>query len=230
MIAEGDVFGTNYDRQLNELAPQNGIQYFGPLYVAPGADQKTTVQQMLQRGAEAVILSNNPATAAKTFTAITQLKATAKLKTLGFSGLGTYAFPQQVGDAANGLTFVSTTQTYLSDVPEARWLPGYRSFVDTVITRYGRSANGVEIKGTPAAADCVFGWARAVQAANDFDGARVTRAWEALDLSAQQTRLAVREKFSPSDHEAVPPDGVCVYQWVKNGDRWFLRQLVGPAL
>ena len=229
LIAEGDVFGSDYDRQLNELAPQNGIQYVGPLFVAPGAEQKSTVQQMLQRGADAVIVSNNPATAAKTFAAITQLKATAKLKTLGFSGLGTYAFPQQVGDAVNGLMFVSTTQTYLSDVPEGRWLPGYRGFVDSVIARYGRAPNGVEMKGTPAAADCVFDWARAVQVANNFDGARVIRAWETLDLPAQQARLAVREKFSPSDHEAVPADGVCVYQWVKSGDRWSLRQLVGPA-
>lgn len=229
LIAEGDVFGTDYDRQLNELAPQNGIQYVGPLFVAPGVDQKSAVQQMLLRGADAVIVSNNPATAARTFAAITQLKATAKLKTLGFSGLDSYAFPQQVGDAVNGLIFVSTTQTYLSDVPEARWLPGYRGFVDSVVARYGRAPNGVEMKGTPSAADCVFDWARAVQAANDFDGARVTRAWEALDLPAQQTRLAVREKFTSTDHEAVAADGVGVYQWVKTGDRWSLRQLVGPA-
>lgn len=229
LISEGDAFGAEYDRQLSELAPQYGLQYVGAI-LAGGGDQKTVVQQMLQRGAEAVILPNTPATAARTFTAITQLKAGARLKTLGFGGLGTYAFPLQVGDAANGLTFVSTTQTYLSDVPKGRWLPAYRDFVEKVTSRYGLAANGVEIRGTPSAADCVFAWARAVQAANDLDGTRVAKAWETLDLPAQQTRLGIREKFAPGDHEAVPLEGVSVYQWTRSGGRWVLRQLVGPAL
>ena len=229
LITEGDAFGADYDRQLNELAPQNGLQYVGALS-AGATDQKSVVQQMLQRGADAVVLSNNSATAARTLAAITQLKAGTKLRTLGFSGLASYAFPQQVGDAASGLTFVSTTQTYLSDVPKSRWLPAYRDFVDRLTGRYGLAANGVEMPGTPTAADCVFAWARAVQAANDFDGTRVARAWEALDLPAQQTRLGVREKFSPADHEAVALDGVAVYQWARSGSRWFLHQLVGPAL
>ncbi|TMC02145.1 MAG: hypothetical protein E6J41_30900, partial [Chloroflexi bacterium] len=187
------------------------------------------VQQMLKLGADAIVLSDDPGTAAKTIQAISALKATARLKTLGFGGLSGYAFPQQAGDAANGVTFTSTIQSYLSDVPQARWPPAYRDFVTKAQTRFGLAANGVEIKAVPAAADCVVQWAKAVAAANSFDGTTVAKAWEGLDVPAAQSVLGVRERFAADDHDAVPMDSLGVYQWVKNGDRWGLKQLTGPT-
>lgn len=229
LIAEGDGVGQGYDQQLSDQASKYGLQYLGAAFVPPNGDQKAQVQQLLKQGADAVVLSGNPATATKTLQAISALKATARLKALGFSGLGAYGFPQGAGDPVSGVTFISTIQTYLSDLPEARWPPAYRDFVKKAQARFGPAPNGVEMKAVPGAAECVLDWVRAVQAANDFDGTRVAAAWERLDVPAAQSLLGVRERFAPDDHDAVPVDGLSVYQWVKTGDRWGLKQLVGAA-
>ena len=227
LITDDGAVGQGTDRSLSDQAGRAGLQYIGAAFVAAG-DQKAQVQQMIQRGAEAVVLSGDPATAGRTLQAIRQANAGMRLKTFGFGALASYGFVQQVGDPANGLVLVSTIQSYLSDVPEARWPPAYRSFVKDVLARYGPASNGVEMKGIPAAADCVLDWARAVQAAGDFDGTRVARAWETLDVPASQSVLGVHERFSPGDHDAVPADGLFVYQWTRSGDRWTLKQLAAP--
>jgi hypothetical protein len=84
------------------------------------------------------------------------------------------------------------------------------------------------MKGLPAAADCLVQWSRAVRAAGRFDGPAVARAWEGLDLPADQTVLGAHEKPTPADHNSLGPDGIFVYQWVKSGDRWALKQLAAP--
>jgi len=102
--------------------------------------------------------------------------------------------------------------------------------VKKITTQYGYSSNGLEMKGTPLAADCMIEWAKAVQKANAFDGTKVVKAWEALDIPPTQNVLGVREKFSASNHNAVPQEGIFVYQWAKQPDGKFrLKQLVGPA-
>jgi len=229
LIAQNDGVGQGRDAQLSDQAAKFGLQYVGAAFVPATGDQKAQVQQMLKLGADAIVLSDDPGTAARTIQAISALKATARLKTLGFGGLSGYAFPQQAGDAANGVTFTSTIQSYLSDVPQARWPPAYRDFVTKAQTRFGLGANGVEIKAVPAAADCVVQWAKAAAAANSFDGTTVAKAWEGLDVPAAQSVLGVRERFAADDHDAVPMDSLGVYQWVKNGDRWGLKQLTGPT-
>jgi branched-chain amino acid transport system substrate-binding protein len=230
LIAENDGVGDGYDQQLSDQASRFGLQYVGAAFVPPTGDQKAQVQQMLKQNADAVVLSSNSATATRTLQAIAALKATAKLRTFGFAGLSGYAFPQGAGDVANGVTFVSTIQTYMSDLPEARWPPAYHDFIKKAQAKYGAAQNGVELKVIPAAAECVEEWARSVRAANDFDGTRVARAWERLDVPASQSLLGVREKYAPDDHDAVPEDGLAVYQWLKSGDRWGLKQLVGPSV
>jgi ABC-type branched-subunit amino acid transport system substrate-binding protein len=184
---------------------------------------------MLQRGAEAVVLSGNPATATRTLQAIRAANAGARLKAFGLSALGSYGFAQQTGDPVNGLTFASTIEQYRSDVPETRWPAAYHTFVRSVQARYGPAQNGVELNGVPAAADCVLQWARAVQAANDFDGTKVAKAWETQEVPAAQSALGVREQFTPTNHDAVPADSLFVYQWARAGDRWTLKQLAGPT-
>jgi branched-chain amino acid transport system substrate-binding protein len=229
LIDLSDGVGQGHDAQLSDQAPRFGVQYAGAAFVAPGADQKTQVQQMLKLNADAIVLSADPATAARTLQTIAGLKATAKVRTLGFGGLGAYAFPATAGDPANGVTFTGTIETYLSDVPEARWPPAYHDFVKTAQTRFGTAANGVEMKAVPAAADCIVEWSRAAQAAGSLDGAQVVKAWSRLDVPAAQSVLGVRERFRADDHDAIPPDGLGIYQWFKNGDHWSLKQLLGPT-
>jgi branched-chain amino acid transport system substrate-binding protein len=229
LIAEDDSTGQSYDSQLSAQAGHFGLTYAGAALVIPTADQKPQVQQMLKLGVDALVLSNNPDVAARTLQAIHALNADGRVHTFGFNGLSSFAFVQQTGDAANGVTFAGPIQAYLSDVPEARWPAGYRDFAKRVITRFGTTANGVEMNGLPAAADCVYDWARAVQAANVFEGGRVVNAWQSLDVPVEQSVLGVREHFSSTDHDAIPPDGLTIYQWVKTGGRWGLKQLA-PSL
>jgi branched-chain amino acid transport system substrate-binding protein len=228
LIAEDDSTGQSYDSQLSAQAGHFGLTYAGAALVIPSADQKAQVQQMLKLGVDALMLSNNPDVAARTLQAIHGLNADSRLHTFGFNGLSSFAFVQQAGDAANGVTFVAPIHAYISDVPEARWPAGYRDFAKRVISRFGTGANGVEMNGLPAAADCIYDWARAVQAANAFDGSRVVNAWQALDVPIEQSVLGVHEHFSPTDHDAIPPDGLTIYQWAKAGGHWGLKQLA-PA-
>jgi branched-chain amino acid transport system substrate-binding protein len=229
LVTQEDGSGQAYDRALSDQASRFGLQYVGAAFVAPVGDQKAQVQQMLKQGADAVVLSDDPATAVRTLQAITALKAGTRLRALGFSGLSGYGFVQLAGDAAAGVVFASTIETYLSDVPDVRWPAAYRDFVKRAQARFGTAANGVEMNAVPAAADCVVEWARAVAAAGSFDGGRVASAWQSLDVPAAESVLGARERFTQDNHDALPADGLSVYQWVKNPNGWGLKQLAGPG-
>ncbi|MDQ6922495.1 MAG: ABC transporter substrate-binding protein [Candidatus Dormibacteraeota bacterium] len=230
LVSDGDPSTQAYDAQLRDQASRFGLQYVGSFGGAGTTDQRSAVQQLLAKGAQAAVLPANPGAAGRTVAAVTQLGVSNQLQMLGTSGLGAYSFPKETGDGVSGLVFESTIQSYLSDVPEARWPPPYAAFFHKITSQYGYASNGVEMKGLPAAADCVVEWSRAVRAAGRFDGPAVVRAWENLDLAPDQTVLGAHEKLAPGNHDALGPDGVYVYQWVKNGDRWALKQLAGPHL
>ncbi len=57
----------------------------------------------------------------------------------------------------------------------------------------------------------------------------MARAWEALDIPAAQSVLGVHERFARDDHDAVPMDGLSLYQWTKTGANWSLKQLAGAG-
>ena len=231
LIYENDASGQNYDTLLKDQAQKNGLEYVGAAFTtATATDHKPLVQQLISKGAQGVILSNNSSTAGRSALAIQQLGVKDKLAQFGFSGLGGYTYPQLGGDTIVGTIFAATIQSYISDVPEAKWPPTYRDFVKKSIAAYGFSSNGAEMQGTPLSADCIIEWSKAVQKAGTFDGTKVVQAWEKLDIPATQTVLGVRERFTPQDHNAVPQEGVFIYQWEKDSAGKFrLKQLVGPS-
>src|SRR5262249_60944562 len=98
-----------------------------------------------------------------------------------------------------------------------------------VVAGWGTPPKGAGMQGCAAGGDCIAQWARAAGGARDFDGPAVARSGEALDIPASESVLGVHEQFSPANHDAVPPDALCIYQWVKNGDKWGLRLLAGPG-
>ena len=230
LVSDGELSTQAYDRELRDQAPRFGLQYVGSAGTSGGAEQRPLVQQLLQRGAQAAVLPANPSTAARTVQAVNDLGAGKQLQLLGTSGLGAYSFARETGDGVSGLVFESTIQAYVSDLPESGWPPLYAAFFHRITSQYGYASNGVEMKGLPAAADCVVEWSKAVKAAGSFEGPAVVRAWESVDLAPRQTVLGAREKLAPGNHDALGPDGLYVYQWVKNGDRWRLKQLAGPRL
>lgn len=231
LIYENDASGQSYDRQLGTAASAAGLQYVGAAFTTSTAtDHKPLVQQILAKGAQGVILSGNSTTAGRTALAIQQLGVKDKLAQFGFSGLQGYTYPQLGGDAVDGTIFEATIQSYLTDIPETNWPATYRDFVKKIISQYGYASAGLEMKGTPSAADCMIEWSKAVQKAGTFDGAKVVKAWESLDIPASQTVLDVHERFSSSNHDAVGLEGIFIYQWAKQPDGKFrLKQLVGPS-
>jgi branched-chain amino acid transport system substrate-binding protein len=226
-LNDGSPSAQLYDRQLQQQSPRFGLEYVGNATAA--GDYRAAVGQLMQRGAQALVLPAEIGAAGRGAQAADQVAA-GKLLLLGTSALGAYGFAQQTGPAANGLVFESTIQSYLTDVPQSKWPPLYRSFVSRVTGQYGYAANGVEMKGLPPAADCIVEWSRAVRAANTFEGPAVVRAWESLDLGPADTVLGAREKLTPQDHDGLGQEGIFVYSWVTNGDRWSLKQLIGPSL
>src|SRR5205807_9111077 len=103
-----------------------------------------------------------------------------QLRAFGFDELAVLAYPDEARDAAVGSVVVAPISAAMTDAPSASWPPAYRAFVKGIAARNGYSANGVEIRGLPAAAECVSLWAQAVRRAGGFDGPRVARAWEDL--------------------------------------------------
>jgi branched-chain amino acid transport system substrate-binding protein len=228
LIADDDVGGHGLDRLMANLTggalKTTGVTYVGGAFSPPDATDATPyVQQLLAAGAQAMVVSDEPSTAMEDALAVDQLGQTGKVTLLGIGGVDAYSYPATGGPAAVGTVFASTIQSYLTGTPQSRWPPAYRGFVRAIVSQYGYASNGFEMQGTPAAADCILQWAKAVRSAGTFDGPRVVKAWEGLDLAASESVLGVRE--APRSHNSVPASGVFVYQWVRQGNHFQLKQL-----
>jgi branched-chain amino acid transport system substrate-binding protein len=228
LIADDDDSGHGLDNLMASLAggPMKaaGITYVGGAFTPLAATDFTPyVQQLVAAGAQAVVVSDEPATAVGDALAVDQLGLTGKVMLLGISGVDAYSYPTTGGPAAVGTVFASTIQSYLTGAPQSGWPPAYRDFVRTITSQYGYASNGVEMQGSPGAADCILQWAKAVRNAGTFDGPKVVRAWEGLDLAPSESVLGVRE--TPRTHNSVPASGIFVYQWARQGGHFQLKQL-----
>jgi branched-chain amino acid transport system substrate-binding protein len=228
LIADDDDGGHGLDSLMANLAggplKAAGITYVGGAFTPLGATDFTPyIQQLTAAGAQALILSDEPTTAVGDALAVDQLGQTGKLTLLGIGGVDAYLYPTTGGPAAVGTVFASTIQSYLTGAPQSRWPPAYRDFVRTITSQYGYASNGVEMQGSPGAADCILQWAKAVRSAGTFDGPRVVRAWEGIDLAPSESVLGVRE--APRSHNSIPASGIFVYQWARQGNHFQLKQL-----
>jgi ABC-type branched-subunit amino acid transport system substrate-binding protein len=181
------------------------------------------VRRLLDAGAQGIILSEEPNLATLTAIAVDQMGLTGKVALLGIGGADAYQYPFTGGPAAVGTIFASTNQSYLTGVPPSRWPPSYRDFVTKITSQYGYAPNGVEMQGSPAAADCVLQWAKAVRTAGTFDTTQVVRAWEGITLPPSESALGVQE--TGRTHETVPASGIFVYRWARQGNRFQVNQL-----
>jgi branched-chain amino acid transport system substrate-binding protein len=229
LISSDGPDGHAYDARLSAEAKRAGLDYAGAELAAdPAADQQPLVQDLLGKGAQAIMLSGDPAFAGRTAQAVGLVAQAAKPQLMGPPALAGSQFADTGGQAAIGTVFASTIQAYQTDMPSAQWPGLYRSFVNAITSQYGYVAGGTEMQGSAPAADCVVGWAAAARAAGGFDGQQVIKAWEALDLPASATVLGTRERFSAGDHDAVAADSLFVYQWQASGTQRRLKQLAGP--
>jgi branched-chain amino acid transport system substrate-binding protein len=228
LLMSADADGQTTDAELRAQAQALGLQYTGsaPLPAA-GGDMGPAVQQLVAGGAQAVVLPDDPIAAAQAVQALQASGARSQVLALGFEALAHTSYPQLGGDAAMGTVFAASIHSYLTDVQRSSWPPAYRTFVDTVKARYGYATDSREIKGLPAAADCVQLWARAVREANSFAGDQVIGAWERLNVAAGDSILGTEERFAPHQHSAIAGGGMFVYQWARAGTGYRLQQLMG---
>jgi len=224
LLDEGDDLGRSYDSQLAAQSGGAGLNYVGRVSAGPTGDQRGALLQLAGQGAQVVVLSQQPAGAVRVAQAASQLGSGRPLLA-GFGTLADYAFAGRGGEAATGAILATTPQAYLTSAPQAQWPPAYRAFVGESARLYGVGVEGMQLQATPAAADCLLQWSRAVQAAGTFRGAQVARAWESLDLSASETALGVRERLTTGDHNSVAQDQLVAYTWTKAGSRSLLVQV-----
>jgi hypothetical protein len=225
VLAATEADARSVEQQVSGPATRSGIEYVGTVSLAAVPDARAAVQQLVGRGAHGLVLPGDLAAAGQVAHAIRDLGLGEQVTAFGFDELADQAYPDQAGDAATGGVVVAPIAAALTDTPRAAWPPAYRAFVTAAAARYGYTANGVDVRALPAAAECVGLWARAVRRAGSFDGQQVARAWEGLQVEADQTVLGVPERFTPQQHDALASDGLFVYQWVRKGGRFRLTQL-----
>jgi len=222
-VTDADAQGA--DRVVGGLAPRSGVEYVGSVSLSAVPDPHAAIQQLVARGAQGLLLPEDAALAGQVTRALQELGLLGQVPVFGFDELTALAYTDQARDAAAGSVVVAPISAALTDAPSAGWPPAYRAFVRSVGAQYGYATNGIEIRGLPAAADCVALWERAVRSAGTFDGQRVARAWENLQVDPDQAILGVAERFTSRQHDALASDGLFVYQWTKKGDQYRLKQL-----
>ncbi|HSR22090.1 MAG TPA: ABC transporter substrate-binding protein [Candidatus Eisenbacteria bacterium] len=225
-LAAGGAEAQEVDQELADLAPRSGLEYAGSVSLEDVPDARAAVQQLAARGAQGVLLPGDVDSAAQAVRALQDLGLRDQVATFGFDQLAVLAYPDQAREAVAGTIVISPIRADLTDRPSATWPPAYRAFVRDLAARYGYTPNGVEIRGLPEAAECVHLWTRAVRRAGGFDGQAVSRAWEALQVDADEAVLGVPERFTPRQHDALASDGLFVYRWARKGDQYRLQQLV----
>lgn len=230
LVYSHDATGEATDAALKDLAPKNGLQYLGVQYYDSGAQNQIAQVQKL-KNADAIFISGTGADAGET--AISAQQVGYKGVLVGNDGEQSYVFVDAAGDPAVGTTFSSEALYNLTDTPQSQWPSAFRDFVTTAQSKYGVQTgpkSGVtQLKATPLAASCVVAFAKAATIAKSIDSTKVAQAWENMTLTADENPAGVTVKFSPSNHDFFnSPDQIAVYQWAKNGTKWYLKT-VAPA-
>lgn len=229
LLAQEGPDGHYYDARLGEGARSAGLEYLGAAFVGDAnADQGPPLQDLVNKGVQALVLSGDPGVAGRTAQTLGQLGQTGKVQLLGPPALASSQYADAGGSGASGTIFAGSIQTYQTGEAEGRWPALYRGFVREITTQYGYAAGGSEMQGSAPVADCVVDWAAAARKAGGLGGSGVIKAWETLDLPAGSTVLSTPERFTATDHDALDANALFVYQWQTGGGQRRLQQLGGP--
>lgn len=230
LVYEDDDTGQGYDRMLSEIASDYGMEYAGFQATRPD-DQSHRSQVEAVQDADAILVSNNATSAAKTAAAVDEIGYEGLL--VGLSGLQGFTYIEGGGDGAEGTIFVGNYIGFFTDDPEDTWPERYRRHVQQVVEQYGVTEGpqtGVDqFNGTTLPADCLVAYARAANGAQSFEADAVVSSWESLDIPAEETLSFVNAQFGPDDHEAYGQEDLFVYEWTRNEDgEWFTDLLETP--
>ena len=227
LIYENDDTGKQTDTMLKSQASRYGLEYLG-FQQTRTDDQSHKVYVEKLKDAEAILLSSNVG-GAKTMAAAGEADYRGRLLGTG-SGMQNISFVEAAGDHAQGAIFPAPNYQYpIRD--RSQWEPGYRTHIEAIEKRYGKNVGpktgASSPKGTAMAADCVFAYAAAAKTAGSTDPGKVAAALEKLAVPAAQTPSGNAIKSGPS-HEFYNIDGIHLYQWNKDGQGWYTKQLDAP--
>lgn len=231
VVYANDDTGQATDKEFAELAPEYGIDYLGAeLYNADASNQLAQFNKL--KDADAIYISADAAAAAQSAISAGDVGYDGLL--VGGDGLQSYAFVDGAGDAAAGTVFSSEPLLNMTQTPEDEWPTAYAEFVKKATADYGVQTgpkSGVtQLKATPLATACVVAWAKAVEEAGTFDDTKVAEAWEQLSVPAEENPAGIPLQFSADNHDFFhAPEQLAVYQWVHDGDSWYLKTLADAS-
>ena len=219
MIYESGPTGTDFDAYITAQASKYGITYLGwEKITSTATSHNAELQKLMDKGADAVIISNN-AYGAYTAKAAKELKFKGTL--MGGSGAQNIAFHETGGDDFAGTLMAAPNYQWPL---RTAWQPGYKAHTDAIVKAYG-SATGVKSgatspNGTAIAADCLYSYAVAANKVRSLDTTKVRDAMEKLDIPAKMTPSGVRIHPGP-EHNLYQSDGINVYEWRKDAKGWY---------
>ena len=117
IVYENDDTGQSYAETIPDLAAERGMEFVGFEATRPD-DQTHRPQVEAVQSADAILVSNNSTSAAKTAAAAAEIGYEGQL--FGFSGLQGFTYVEGAGEAAEGTVFAASTTSATSPRPRRR--------------------------------------------------------------------------------------------------------------
>lgn len=227
LVYEGDDTGRYVDQLLAQKVATYGMTYAGH-QVTRTDDQTHRAQVEALKSAGALFISSN-APGAKTMAAAAEVGYQGRI--VSGSGMQNIAFLEAAGDKARGAVFAAPNYQWpIRD--KASWQPGYRAHVEAIQQAFGvntgPTTGATSPKGTAIAADCLYAYAQAANAAKSVDPDAVAGALTTLDLPAATTPSGNEIKPSAA-HEFYDLGDVHVYKWDRDGEGWFTTEVTAGS-
>ena len=229
MIYEAGQTGIDFDAYYTAQASKYGITYLGwEKITSTATSHNAELQKLIDKGAEAVNISNN---AYGAYSAKAAKELNYKGILMGGSGAQNIAFHETGGDDFAG-TLMAAPNYQWPIREKALWQPGYKAHTEAVVKansfNTGVKSGATSPNGTAIAADCLYAYAVAANKVRSLDATKVRDAMEKLDIPAKMTPSGVRIHPGP-EHNFYQADGINVYEWRKDAKGWYTIEVNGVS-
>jgi ABC-type branched-subunit amino acid transport system substrate-binding protein len=226
-VYEGDDTGKQVNALLKEMGPKYGVTLVG--YQQSRSDDQTHLPYVQKLSSAGAIYISSNASGALTMAAAAQ--AGYKGVLVGGSGLQNISFLEAAGDAAAGTVFAAPNYQYpIRD--RSTWKPGYRKHIEAIEAKYGVNTGpktgAKSPKGTAIAADCVYAYWKAADAAKSLDPTKVAAALENITIPDTETPSGCIIRPGKS-HEFYPLECERAYEWQKDANGWFTTDVTSAS-
>jgi ABC-type branched-subunit amino acid transport system substrate-binding protein len=225
-VYEGDDTGKQVEQLLRSAGPKYGVQVVG--YEQTRPDDQTHLPYVQKLASAGAIWISSNVSGAKTMAAAAEANYQGLL--VGGSGIQNIAFLEAAGDAAAGTAFAAPNYQFPTR-DRATWKAGYKTHIEAIETKFGVNTGpqtgAKSPKGTAIAADCVYAYWKAADAAKSIDSTAVAQAITNLSLPDSETPSGCAIQPGAA-HEFYSISCIRIYEWQKDGQGWFTTD-VTPA-